>query len=153
MYNYKPHWPAILYDYRENGISQRALPEAKLSDISKICEYYYEQLQASCIDDRENMKLVLQYMHRIKNQAAELQGQDQEFMQNLKKVRGIQEEFEILKAGDLDHDPLRSPEQMHKQLLQVETDYNLLIDTIESYKRRILLLEDSLDKNLDRKLY
>ena len=42
---------------------------------------------------------------------------------------------------------------MHMHLLEVEGQYNMLADAIESYKRRIIMLEESLPAHEDAGIY
>ena len=42
---------------------------------------------------------------------------------------------------------------MHDQLIQREADYVMLLDAVESYKRRIRMLEASLEPTMDPKLF
>ena len=82
-----------------------------------------------------------------------MSNKDTGFNENLVKVNKIQEEFDILAGGDLETDPFRTPEHMHMHLLEVEGQYNMLADAIESYKRRIIMLEESLPAHEDAGIY
>ena len=62
-------------------------------------------------------------------------------------------EFEVLRAADLPTDPERTPEGMKQQLLDLETAYVLRLDTVASLKRRIAMLEESLDPAISKHLF
>ncbi|ESU45078.1 Putative serine/threonine-protein kinase C1D4.11C [Giardia duodenalis] len=50
-------------------------------------------------------------------------------------------------------DPERTPEGMKQQLLDLETAYVLRLDTVASLKRRIAMLEESLDPAISKHLF
>ncbi|CAL6029021.1 Conserved_hypothetical protein [Hexamita inflata] len=152
----KNKWPALEYDFRQEAISRRSLEQPVIKDIIKVCDHYDEMLEIYevCKErDYENYDLVKQAIEDVRNQVAALFEMEKKFRERAKYLEKVNEEFVILKAGDLETDPVRTPNRMHDELIKAEGEHAMLLDAVESYKRQVRMLEASLDPKVDKKQF
>ncbi|TNJ28934.1 hypothetical protein GMRT_11123 [Giardia muris] len=149
------NWPAIRHDYRPFGLSYHKLAAPTIADLVKVCEHYLEVINTQCDGERKtrtyiDVKTTIQMVYRMVLKLARTTEQV-----HRQKVRNshMEHEFDVLSSADLPTDPKRTVEGMKHELLTLETEYVLRLDTIESLKRRILMLEASLEPTTDPCLF
>lgn len=141
------NWPAVKHDYRPFGLSFHRLASPTIVDLVKVCEHYLEVLNTQCVGEHKtrmylDVKATIQMVHRMASRLAH--ATEQVHRQQVRNTH-MEHEFDVLSSADLPTDPKRTVEGMKHELLTLETEYVLRLDTVESLKRRILMLEASLE--------
>lgn len=138
-------WPAVKHDYRKHGLSFRILRVPKLKDIVKVCDHYEEKMLTLCAKISTPGKLMtLKAIAAIRSIASRILSTETKVLAELDRTKDKLNQYEVLLAGDLEGDPTRTPQSMKTLLLELETQYVVKLDVIESLKRQIKMLEESI---------
>ena len=125
-----------------------------VGDIEQVCLHYLDVLERFCKQkDSENYQFVRPVIEKVLKEASVLKLVDKKIQKKKDRVEECLEEFKILKHGDLEEDAERTPKSMHDELLKVEGEYAMLMDTVESYRRQVKMLEESLEPGTNKKAF
>lgn len=150
-------WPSVYYDFRRYGLSFYKMRAPTIKNLIELCDHYLEcnrryketfspTATRAQVAVQRTIKLIRGIATRLTSISEAI------VMQNSEKSQADYE-FEVLQAADLPTDPERTPEGMKQQLLDLETAYVLRLDTVASLKRRIVMLEESLDPAISKALF
>ncbi|ESU38859.1 Hypothetical protein DHA2_150163 [Giardia duodenalis] len=150
-------WPPVYYDFRRYGLSFHKMKTPRIEHLVELCDHYLECLKRyedTFSPTRTRAQVaVRQTINVIRGIALRLISVSKTAsLQNNEKSQADYE-LEVLQAADLPTDPERTPESMKQQLLDLETAYVLRLDTVASLKRRIAMLEESLDPAISKHLF
>lgn len=150
-------WPPVYYDFRRYGLSFYKMKMPGVENLIELCDHYlecnrrYEETFSPTttraqVAVQRTIKLIRGIAVRLTSASKAVAIKDSEKSQ-------ADYEFEVLQAADLPTDPERTPEGMKQQLLELETAYVLRLDTVASLRRRIAMLEESLDPAISKHLF
>ena len=150
-------WPPVYYDFRRYGLSFYKMRMPRIENLVELCDHYLEcdkrytdtfspTTTRAQVAVQRTIKLIRDIALRLSSMSKVASIESHEKAQ-------ADYEFEVLRAADLPTDPERTPEGMKQQLLDLETAYVLRLDTGASLKRRIAMLEESLDPAISKHLF